>query len=245
MLYDSEVDFEEEVIDAVEIFGGGKWPEVKFESGAGRFHSVPTLEHKGRMLNETNAIAYYIAEQCGYMPTDPMDRAEVLMIADHIYEDVIVNVAYAIWDKRDWDKDVMGAFGSPDAGLPLKYRNLEGILSKSASGFAVGSQISLADYYIYYAVDMMYSHVKPATDGEKAFQLIMGDKTNLLKHYAMMNTRPKIVAYNASEKGKACRANFTAKAAFGEGTVAAGMGDSELTQWGTLSSKIVALLEKK
>merc|ERR1712031_57862 len=118
----------------------------------------------GRSLNETNAVMYYVAEQCGYMPANSMDRAEALMICDHIYEDVIVNVAYAIWDKRDWDKDVLGGWNGPDDGLPLKYKNLEGILSKSTSGFAVGNQLSMADFYIYYAVDLLHTHLKPTTD---------------------------------------------------------------------------------
>lgn len=246
MLYDSDgVNFEDELVDALQVFGGGQWPEMKFDqSMSGRFHALPSLYHKGRVLNETNAVAYYVAELCGYMPADPLDRAEVLMISDHIYEDLIINIAYSIWDKRDWDGDVLGGFGGTDAGLPLKYKNLEAVLEKSTSDFAVGSQLSMADYYIYYAVDILHTHLKPAADGEKSFELILGDKPKLLKHYEMMNTRPKIVDYNASDKGKACRCNFTAKAAFGEGTVDAGMGASESTQWGILSSKIVALFEK-
>ena len=90
MLYDNGtegVDFEDEVMDGVKIFGGGLWPAMKFdESKSGRLHAFPVLEHKGRSLNETNAIAYYVADQCGYLPADSMDRAEVLMISDHLYE---------------------------------------------------------------------------------------------------------------------------------------------------------------
>ena len=33
-----------------------------------------------------------------------MARAKVVMIGDHIYEDIIVNIAYCIWEKREWER---------------------------------------------------------------------------------------------------------------------------------------------
>ena len=114
------------MLDGVKIFGGGLWPAMKFdESKSGRFHAVPVLEHKGRSLNETNAIAYYVADQCGYLPADSMDRAEVLMISDHLHEDLIIPIAYAIWEFREWDRDVLGGFGGPNTGLLLPLGHQE------------------------------------------------------------------------------------------------------------------------
>ena len=150
MLYDSGLQFKEDVVDILDVFGGGKWPALKEDpSFSGAFGALPTAEQHGEMVNETpagrkvplsnqesarehgwgtlgtapcyllvmltraryidavivsQACAQFIAEQAGYMPTSAMARAKVVMIGDHIYEDVIVNIAYCIWEKREWER---------------------------------------------------------------------------------------------------------------------------------------------
>ena len=58
---------------------------------AGPFKALPVVEHNGLTLNETGACSQYIAELLGYLPDDIGEKATVVMICDHIYEDVMIN----------------------------------------------------------------------------------------------------------------------------------------------------------
>ena len=89
---------------------------------AGPFKALPVVEHNGLALNETGACSQYIAELLGYLPDDIGEKATVVMICDHIYEDVMINIAYCIWEFRDWDRDCLGGFASPGSGVPLKFK---------------------------------------------------------------------------------------------------------------------------
>jgi len=248
MLYDSGLQFKEDVVDIVDVFGGGKWPALKEDpTFSGAFGALPTAEQHGEIVNETQACAQFVAEQTGYMPKSAMGRAKVVMIGDHIYEDVIVNIAYCIWEKREWERDCIGGWAGPTSGLPRKYANLEGILAKSTSGFAVGDAISMADFAIYFAVDLMATLLRSAgqesgkTDhvGEQAYQVLIGDKPSLLKHYAMIAARPNLVAHRSTPEWKDYSRYLTGKGAFGEGTVEGGMGATEKTHWCILADKLV------
>ena len=95
----------------------------QFELGfAGPFKALPVVEHKGLSVNETGACAQYVAELLGYMSTDIGERARVVMVCDHIYEDVLINVAYCIWDMCEWDRDCLGGFAGPGSGAPMKFK---------------------------------------------------------------------------------------------------------------------------
>lgn len=98
------------------------WATKKFEPEfAGAFKALPVVQHKGASINETGACCRYIADVLGYMPSDAMERAQVGMVADHIYEDILINVAYCIWNFRDWDESCLGGFAGPGSGVPLKF----------------------------------------------------------------------------------------------------------------------------
>eukprot|EP01046_Picozoa_sp_COSAG06_P069374 COSAG06_NODE_18893_length_863_cov_1.113874_1_plen_268_part_01 len=201
MLYDSGMDFVDEIVDVVEVFGGGKWPDLKVqEAFAGPFRALPVVNHLGTNLNETGACAQYVAELCGYMPTDAMERAQVVMVCDHIYEDVLINIAYSIWNLREWERDAIGGFAGPTSGVPTKFANLEQMLTKSTSGYIVGDQITMADFSVFMVVDVMHTHLltsKPS--GPEAFKLLLGDKPALLKHHAMVGARPNTTKHRESD----------------------------------------------
>ena len=96
------------------------------------------------------------------------------MISDHIYEDILINIAYALWGFRDWDRDVIGGFAGPTSGLPLKFSNLEDILANSTSGFAGGSHVSMADFAIFYIVDILTQRMLEVESGPAAVELLFG-----------------------------------------------------------------------
>jgi hypothetical protein len=66
-----------------------------------------------RWLKYARCLWQYVAELFGYMPADIGDRARVVMICDHIYEDLVINIAYCIWNMREWDRDCLGGFAGP------------------------------------------------------------------------------------------------------------------------------------
>jgi hypothetical protein len=97
MAYDAGIDFTDDIVDGPSVFLGAPpedWGTKKFHPDfAGAFKALPLVQHNGGSINETGACCQYIAEVCGYTPSDPMDRARVVMICDHVYEDLLINVA--------------------------------------------------------------------------------------------------------------------------------------------------------
>ena len=120
MAYDADLDFIDDLVDIDEDFLGGTWESTKkfLPELAGPFKALPVVQHNGATINETGACSQYVAEIAGYMPKSPLDRAKVIMISDHIYEDILINIAYALWGFRDWDRDVIGGFAGATSGLP-------------------------------------------------------------------------------------------------------------------------------
>ena len=129
-------------------------------------------------------------------------------------------------------------------------------MAKSTSGFAVGDAITMADFAIYFAVDIMATLLRSGgeecdaskarqasggTDhvGEQAYQVLVGDKPSLLKHHAMIAARPNLVAHRSTPEWKDYSRYLTGKGAFGEGTVEGGMGATEKTHWCILADKLV------
>jgi glutathione S-transferase len=198
MLKDSDVPHEDVIVSITDILGQGKWGELKHDPEfSGPFKALPVVHHRGVMLNESMAICEYIADVAGYMPLDPIERAQVNMIISHLYEDVLINITAGIWGFRDWDRDIIGGGGGPMSGLPTKFQNIEDVLknSKSDHGYAVGSKISAADFAIFTVVDLMIEKLKPAIpDGEHAFERLVGNKPCLLQHHALIATRPRLAA---------------------------------------------------
>ena len=182
------------------------------------------MQHKGRIINQTNACAQYVAEIAGFMPEASADRAKAIMISSHIYEDIQVPMWDSFWGWKDWERDVLGGFGGPSSGLALKISNLEEILATSNSDFAVGSQISMADFSIFYAVESLRRRMLEVTRGPDAVEMLFGDKPAIAQHQEMMSTRPNMASYLSSNTWHACGAGPIGQAKERWGT--------EHTNWG-------------
>jgi glutathione S-transferase len=244
MFNDAGYDYVDDVANIGEIFGGGLWPKMKFDFDfSGHTHALPLIKHKGITIQETCVCASYVAEVCGYLPKDPLLKHRALMIVAHIYEDVTIEVAYAIWCRREWERDVFGGFSPPNGGVPLKFINLEKFLEDNGTGYAVGDSVSIADFAIHMIVDQMIKFLRPAGEhGEEAFQALVGNKPHLLKHHAMMSTRPNLKAYREGEAFANYGRFLTGKGPFGETTNDMGFGPSEAAQWTTMATKLVTLM---
>jgi len=244
MAYDAGLDFVDDIVDFEKDFLGGTWESTKkyIPELAGPFKALPVVQHNGSTINETGACAQYIAEIAGYMPKSPLDRARVIMICDHIYEDILINISYGLWGFREWDRDVIGGFAGPTSGLPLKFVNLENTLAESASGFAVGNEISMADFAIFYIVDILTQRMLEVESGTEAVKLLLGDKPFIAAHQKMMLARPNISKYRNSAQWKKYGPYISGLGVMGNRTHELELGETELEGIETLASKLVSCL---
>jgi glutathione S-transferase len=241
MAYDAGLDFVDDIISVEETFLGS-WATVeKFQPEfAGPFKALPVVKHRGETINETSACAQYVAELAGYMPGHPLDRAKATMIFAHIYDDVHMPISDAIWEFKDWDRDVIGGFGGPTAGLSLKFANLEEILRKNSGDYAVGKAISIADFAIYYIVDLLTRRMMSVKSGPSAVELLFGDKPAIADHQKMMGSRPNIDKFRSSEAWASYGHFLTGKGTLKDKTHELGMGPTELEGFEQLSAKLIA-----
>ena len=243
MAYDAALDFVEEIVSVEDTFVSGSWAsKEKFSPEfSGPLKALPVVEHKGALINQTSACAQYVAEIAGFMPQAPADRAKAIMISSHIYEDIQVPIWDSFWGWKDWERDVLGGFGGPSSGLALKISNLEEILAASTSGFAVGSQISMADFSIFYVVESLTRRMLEVASGPDAVAMLFGDKPAIAQHQEMMSTRPNMASYLSSDIWQVYGPYWTGKGTLGDRTHELELGETELEGFETLASLLLQL----
>lgn len=243
MAYDAALDFVDEVVSLEETFVSGSWASnEKFSAEfSGPLKMLPVVEHKGEIINQTSACAQYVAEIAGFMPEAPADRAKAIMISTHIHEDIQAPMWDSFWGWKDWERDVVGGSAGPSSGLALKVSNLEQILATSTSGFAVGSQISMADFSIFYVVESLTRRMLEVASGPKAIAMLFGDKPAIAQHQKMMRTRPNMASYINSDIWHVYGPYWTGKGTLGDRTHELGLGETELEGFETLASLLLQL----
>ncbi|MGB2191703.1 MAG: glutathione S-transferase family protein [Luminiphilus sp.] len=241
MAYDAALDFVDEVVSLEETFVSGSWASnEKFSAEfSGPLKMLPVVEHKGEVINQTSACAQYVAEIAGFMPEAPADRAKAIMISTHIHEDIQAPMWDSFWGWKDWERDVVGGSAGPSSGLALKVSNLEQILATSTSGFAVGSQISMADFSIFYVVESLTRRMLEVASGPEAIEMLFGDKPAIAQHQKMMRTRPNMARYISSDIWHVYGPYWTGKGTLGDRTHELGLGETELEGFETLASLLL------
>ena len=241
MAYDAALDFVDEVVSLEETFVSGSWASnEKFSAEfSGPLKMLPVVEHKGEIINQTSACAQYVAEIAGFMPEAPADRAKAIMISTHIHEDIQAPMWDSFWGWKDWERDVVGGSAGPSSGLALKVSNLEQILATSTSGFAVGSQISMADFSIFYVVESLTRRMLEVASGPEAIEMLFGDKPAIAQHQKMMRTRPNMASYISSDIWHVYGPYWTGKGTLGDRTHELGLGETELEGFETLASLLL------
>jgi glutathione S-transferase len=243
MAYDAGLDFIDEVVSVEETFLGTWASKEKFSPEfAGPLKALPVVQHNGEIINQTSACTQYVAEIAGFMPNLPIERAQAIMISSHVYEDIQMPMWDAFWGFKDWERDVIGGFGGPTSGLTLKFANLEQILSRSISDFAVGSEISIADFAIFNVVDGFTKRMLEVASGPSAIDMLFGEKPAIAQHQKMMGARPNIAKYRSSDMWHACGPFFTGKGPLGDRTHELGLGETELEGFESLAVLLGELL---
>jgi glutathione S-transferase len=124
---------------------------------------VPTIElDDGRVLAESNAIAWYLADGTPYLPADPFERAQVLQwlfFEQYQHEPAIAVVRFWIAYSGEPGR-YASQIGDRRAAGYVALDAMEGHLA--GREFFVGSRYSIADIGLY-----AYTHVA----GEGGFEL--------------------------------------------------------------------------
>ena len=132
----------------VDIFAGeNRTPEFLAMNPEGR---VPLLDVDGRLLAESNAILFFLAEGSRFLPADPLDRAETLrwmFFEQHSHEPGIAAA-------RFWLKQVRGGrelrAHDVDRWMEEGYAALK-VMERHLAGrrYFVGDALTIADLALY------------------------------------------------------------------------------------------------
>lgn len=147
------------------------------------------------------------------------------------------------------DKLVLRYWNCAGRGMLMRYMAydsgldfVEEILAGSSSGFAVGSEITMADFAIFYIVDILAQRMLMVKSGPAAVKLLFGDKPALAKHKEMMQARPNMSQYRSSAQWNLYGHHISGKGVMGDRTHELGLGDTELEGIEILTSKLVTCL---
>jgi len=176
------------------------WPEEKKKAP---FGTVPYITYDGKVVGQTIACAELLARELGFMGKTNLDAARILEVIG-LWEDQLVGgYAKHKFAKTPEDKAMYRKkFLEEDGPKYLKYYE-KFISDNGGSGYIVGKQLSLADFYIFEMLQNM-SEVAEEKDGNppplkdlKFTILDAGSYPGLKKLKANVESDPKLKAYLA------------------------------------------------
>ena len=103
----------------------------------------------------------------------------------------------------------------------------------------MGSQISIADFSIFYVVESLTRRMLEVTRGPDAVEMLFGDKPAIAQHQEMMSTRPNMASYLCSDIWHVYGPYWTGKGTLEDRTHKLGLGDTELEGFETLASLLL------
>jgi len=122
------------------------WAEKK---KAAPFGTVPYMTYNGKMVGQTMACAYLLAQELGFMGKTNQDAARILEVIG-LWEDQLVGgyakhkFAKTPADKAEFRKKFLETDGPKYFGFFEKF-----LADNGNTGFIVGKSLSLADLYIF------------------------------------------------------------------------------------------------
>lgn len=128
-----------------------KWPQLKPTMPFGK---VPVLETDGETLTQSQAIGRFLARRYKLMPEDPLEQYRCDELVDALM-DIFPQLA-PVWATEDPEKkkELFLKFKEEFLVPRLKIYNTR--LGANPAGFAVGSSVSWADFFLFnfwYAVE--------------------------------------------------------------------------------------------
>ncbi|MFG1345911.1 glutathione S-transferase family protein [Xanthobacter autotrophicus DSM 431] len=190
------------LLEEVDIFAGeNRTPEFLAMNPEGR---VPLLDVDGRLLAESNAILFYLAEGTRFLPDDPLDRAETLRWMFFEQNSHEPGIAAA----RFWLRQVRGGRDlrthDVDRWMEEGYAALK-VMERHLGGQAGGRHYFAADR-LTIADIALYAHTHVAEEGDfslAAFPAVRGwlERVAAEPGHVTMDWRPDLAA--APGKGAA------------------------------------------
>ncbi|XP_050315263.1 glutathione S-transferase-like [Anthonomus grandis grandis] len=119
-----------------------EWPKLKENYPYGK---LPIFEIDGKVFNQSNAIARYLAKQYGLNGKSDLETLEVECLADTLVD--LRNGLSAIFYEKDGEKQRELTRNLLQNLFPTYLKKFEEIAAKSTSGWLVGSQITWADLF--------------------------------------------------------------------------------------------------
>lgn len=141
------------------------WPALK---GTCPFGSLPVLElADGTRLCQSRAILRFIGKHTGLYPTDALAACKVDIIMDAL-EDINSKVNNVGKGLETAEKEKARKEAALNGEIKAAVAQLEAFLSTtSENGYAVGSELTIADFYVFAATCFMtcgfYDGVPPET----------------------------------------------------------------------------------
>ncbi|GFR73989.1 glutathione S-transferase [Elysia marginata] len=149
---------------------------------------MPVLEVDGEMLAQTVAICNYLAREFGLYGKTNMESFQIDQVVC-LVEDFISATVKIIYEKDDAKKaELMQTY--KELECPKFMGHFENLLLKNGTGHFVGSEITLADIYVY---DLMWAlHARDAN--------ILNNFPLVKQHQDKIGSLPQIKAYVDARK---------------------------------------------
>ncbi len=124
-----------------------QWPARK---ATGEFPNgkVPILTHKGKVMNESNAILRYVGKELGYYPEDNWEAWYVDSLLDFLPP--YVDKLRPIFFSKNFDEALLAQYRQLITEL---YAFLEKHLKSHGKDFLIGDKITIADF-VYTSVTL-------------------------------------------------------------------------------------------
>jgi glutathione S-transferase len=175
------------------ILTGESWEGIKPTTPWGQ---VPVLEVDGKPLAQSRAILNYVGRQTGLYPSDPFEGAKVEEFCDTVEECVSAVLAASYGQSGEAKLEARQRVAAPGSKLHEWLGKLDAALGRSRSGYAVGSQLTIADLRIFCELSAM---VSGWYDGLP--RTLLGRYASIQKHRAMVAKLPKVEQVYASATG--------------------------------------------
>jgi len=182
-------------------------PPADLEANLGR---MPVIETPLGVIGQSAAINFYLASELGLMGSSTFEAAQIISISEHLKELVLAYRTVVPWGTQPteeqnakwFESGATDSTGTADGSqrsarfLPWWMGRLEAVIG--GNGFAVGSQLTLADVAIY---NVFGEHLTSADapEGTPAWKMeTFGSQTAVNKALASHPKLNAIVATVAS-----------------------------------------------
>ncbi|RZB40563.1 glutathione S-transferase [Asbolus verrucosus] len=163
-----------------------EWPQFKEKTPFGQ---LPVLEHNGKQVNQSIAVARYVAKQVKLVGKDDWENLEIDAIVDTI-NDLRMKLVQIFFEKDEEKKKTLKETAINET-FPYYLTRLDTIVQKNKGHLAVG-RLTWADFYFASMSPAFDSFVEGDAFGKYPNLKALRDKINAIPAIkSWIETRPK------------------------------------------------------